>query len=228
MTTGTAVATTSGSTSGAGANPGAGADTRMRLIEVAVEHFAEHGFAAASQRAIQRDAGVNPAAAHYHFGSKEAMYRAVIDTFVHDVQEERLRRHEAIPADLAGHARLERLLFDYFTPGIAVAETPSGYHYARMLARVQGERPTAPTITIWDEIVGPIRNRYLDSLQQLFPDAPRDQLAEVLATGVMIMATTAAGPRHRNLATPGGAAREAERVARFVGAGFEALFGPAH
>lgn len=198
----------------------------MRLIEVAVAHFAEHGFAAASQRAIQREAGVNPAAAHYHFGSKEALFRAVVDTFVHDVQEERLRRLEAIPAALTGAERLERLLTDYFEPGIAVATTPPGYHYTRILARVQGERPIAPTKAIWDEIVGPIRNQYLDQLEPLFPAATRTELAETLAIGVMIMSTNAVGKRELDLQTPSTARREAERVARFTAAGFAALFGP--
>jgi AcrR family transcriptional regulator len=50
---------------------------RTRLIEVAARHFAEHGIQGASQRAIQREVGVNPATAHYYFGSKEALYRAV-------------------------------------------------------------------------------------------------------------------------------------------------------
>lgn len=203
-----------------------GADTRMRLIEVAVEHFADHGFAAASQRAIQREAGVNPAAAHYHFGSKEALFRAVVDTFVHDVQEDRLRRLAEIPAGLRGAERLERLLLDYFEPGIAVAATPSGFHYTRILARVQGERPVTPTKSIWDEIVGPIRNRYLDSLQALFPDTSRAQLTEALAIGVMIMATTAVAPGQPDLTAPGIVRSEAERVARFTAAGFTALFGP--
>lgn len=204
-----------------------GSDTRRLLIETAVRHFAQHGFEAASQRAIQRDAGVNPAAAHYHFGSKEAMYRAVIDTFIHDVQQERMRRHAALPAMLAGPDRLQQLFVDYFEPGFAVATTPHGFHYARILARVQGERGT-PTAAIFNDIVRPVRQLYIGSLRELFPDASPDDLEEALVMGVALMSITAIGRGLGALgpvADPGAAA---ERLATFMTAGFQARFGPLH
>ena len=205
-----------------------GAITRARLIEVATKHFADDGYAAASQRAIQREAGVNPASAHYHFGSKEAMFRAVVDTFIHDIQQERVRRHDAIPAEMAGHERLKRLLVGYFAPGLAVAATPYGYHYARILARVQGER-RGTSLEIFEEIVLPVREMFVDSLHRLYPHAPREEVYELLMTGVTIMAIGAIGSRHDNLLRPGGVEAEAERMATIVAAGFEALLGqPGH
>lgn len=204
-----------------------GADTRRKLIETAVRHFAEHGFEAASQRAIQRDAGVNPAAAHYYFGSKEAMYRAVIDTFIHDVQEERVRRHAAMPSDLAGPARLQRLLHDYFEPGYAVATTPDGFHYARILARVQGERGT-PTQVIFTDIVRPVRTLYIKSLRRLFPRAGTAAIEEVLVMGVALMSITAIGRGQGDLAPVPSPVAAAKQLAAFMAAGFQARFGPVH
>lgn len=201
------------------------ADARSRLLEAAVRHFADHGYAAASQRAMQRAANVNPAAAHYYFGSKEGLFRAVIDTFVHDVQQERVRRHAAIPSALRGRERLERLLLDYFTPGFAVASTPSGFHYTRILARVQGDRG-GPSGSIFNEIVEPVRMRYVGSLAELFPKAPRTELREVLMMGVALMASAAVDAHDALIADPTAPERGARRIARFVAAGFEALFGP--
>lgn len=205
----------------------AAADTRRKLIETAVRHFAQHGFGAASQRAIQRDAGVNPAAAHYHFGSKEAMYRAVIDTFIHDVQKARVRLHAALPAALTGAARLHRLLRNYFEPGYAVATTPHGFHYARILARVQGERGMA-TQSIFSDIVAPVRALYVGSLRQLFPDADADAIEEALVMGVALMSITAIGRGQGDLSPVASPADAAEQLATFLAAGFEARFGPAH
>lgn len=203
---------------------GSSAETRKRLIAVAAKHFADHGFAAASQRAIQREAGVNPASSHYHFGSKGAMFQAVIDAFVHDVQAERLRRLEEVPANLSGHARLKRLLVDYYAPGFAVALTPSGFHYARILARTQGERDSN-TRRIFNEIVGPIRERYVDSIHATLQQISRADAYELLATGVTLMAITAIGPRYDNLLVEGGPEREADRVATIVAAGYQAMLG---
>ena len=55
------------------------ADTRARLLEAAVEVFAEEGFRKATIQRICRLAGANIAAAHYHFGDKEGLYTAVFE-----------------------------------------------------------------------------------------------------------------------------------------------------
>ena len=203
-------------------------NARERLIQVAVRHFADHGYAAASQRAIQRDADVNIASAHYYFGSKEAMFRAVIDTFIHDVQDERIRRLDAIPADVTGHARLKQLLVAYYAPGFAVAMTPLGFHYARILARTQGERTGQP-IAIFEDIVKPVRERFVDSLHQPYPAQSRDDVRELLTTGVTIMAISAISDQYGNLSPPQDAQSGPERIAIIIAAAFETLLGtPGH
>ena len=202
-----------------------GASTRTRLIEVAAKHFADEGYAAASQRAIQRDAGVNPASAHYHFGSKQALFRAVIDAYIHDVQEDRIRRHDAIPKNTKGRARLKRLLIDYYQPGFAVAATPGGFNYARILARVQGERTGQP-IAIFEDIVKPVRETFVDSLHRLYPAKARDEVRDLLAMGVTLMAIGAIDRGQLSLSRSGAVDAAAERVATIVAAGFEALLGP--
>ena len=53
-------------------------DTRRRLIAAASELFAARGFHATTARDIARHAGVNLAAGHYHYGSKQALYLEVL------------------------------------------------------------------------------------------------------------------------------------------------------
>ncbi|MGH0032493.1 MAG: TetR/AcrR family transcriptional regulator, partial [Myxococcota bacterium] len=54
--------------------------TRERILEAAVEVFAEKGFAGASTREIARRADTNQGLITYHFRSKEERWRAVADS----------------------------------------------------------------------------------------------------------------------------------------------------
>ena len=53
-----------------------GDETRLRIIEAAIESFGEHGFDGASTRDIAARAGVNAPALQYYFENKEGVYRA--------------------------------------------------------------------------------------------------------------------------------------------------------
>jgi AcrR family transcriptional regulator len=52
--------------------------TREKIIKAASRAFARNGYDGASIRAIVGEADVNQAAINYHFGSKEGLYRAVL------------------------------------------------------------------------------------------------------------------------------------------------------
>ena len=54
-------------------------DVRQQLIAAATVEFSRHGFAGASTRAIAVRAGAHQPQINYHFASKEALWRAVID-----------------------------------------------------------------------------------------------------------------------------------------------------
>ena len=53
--------------------------TRRRILKAASRVFAEQGYEGASIRDIVARADVNQAAINYHFGSKEGLYRAVLE-----------------------------------------------------------------------------------------------------------------------------------------------------
>lgn len=60
----------------ANANPD---ETRRRLLDAALAHFAAHGFHGASTRDIVAAAGVNVATLTYYYGSKQGLYDATVD-----------------------------------------------------------------------------------------------------------------------------------------------------
>ena len=52
--------------------------TIEKILTVAESHFAVHGYFATSMRQLTREAEVNVAAVHYHFGSKDSLFLAVL------------------------------------------------------------------------------------------------------------------------------------------------------
>jgi TetR/AcrR family transcriptional regulator, regulator of cefoperazone and chloramphenicol sensitivity len=61
-----------------------GEDTRRRILEAALEIFATEGYEGTSTRLLAERAGVNLPAIQYYFGSKEGLYRAVIEQLIQD------------------------------------------------------------------------------------------------------------------------------------------------
>ena len=85
------------------------AETRDKILDAAARLFAASDSGGASLRAIARAAGVNSALIHYHFGSREGLFEAVILRALTPVQARRralletLRSKRSVSADeLAG------------------------------------------------------------------------------------------------------------------------------
>ncbi len=56
-----------------------GERTRRRLLDLAVQRFADDGYRATSVSAIARDAGITQAAVYAYFANKEALFEAAVD-----------------------------------------------------------------------------------------------------------------------------------------------------
>lgn len=84
-------------------------DTRDKILDAAARLFADSDSSGASLRAIARAAGVNSALIHYHFGSREGLFEAVLLRALGPIQArrraqiDRLREAPAPPSaeDLA-------------------------------------------------------------------------------------------------------------------------------
>jgi len=81
-----------------------GEETRRRILDAAIETFAEVGYEAAHTRLLAERAGVKLPAIPYYFGSKEGLFRAVIEHIAERVNEHMAPAAEAARAALAGDA----------------------------------------------------------------------------------------------------------------------------
>lgn len=90
-----------------------GTDTKQRILHTAFELFGRHGFEGVTVRTLTEEAGVNQAAVNYHFGSKEALFRAVFDSHMTQTADQ-VRQAMAGPESYPERFRqVVRTLVDY-------------------------------------------------------------------------------------------------------------------
>jgi AcrR family transcriptional regulator len=146
--------------------------TRVRIILAAEALFAEQGYAATSMRAIAKTAGVNLAAAHYHFGSKQGLLVAVIHERVAPINSCRLQaldELESQPSEL----NVNTIMTAYLAPLVS-GELNEGF--PRVMARVFGE-PNELIQPILEKEFLPVTQRFITALQAALPELNNDELA---------------------------------------------------
>ncbi len=144
--------------------------TKDRLLSVAEELFAEHGFERTSMRTLTTAAGANLAAVNYHFGSKEGLYRAVFERRVGPINQERLRLlAEAQAAAGDDPVPIEVLLEALLGPPLRLsARGDEGFlRFLRIVARMQsssGEHAFAVR-----DVFQEVQRRFFPALHRCLP-----------------------------------------------------------
>lgn len=93
------------------------ADTRASILDAAEGLFAERGYDGTSVREITRRAGVNVAAIHYHFGTKEEVLRGVTDRIIAPLNERRFALlEEAVAAAAPDPTQVADVLDSFIRP----------------------------------------------------------------------------------------------------------------
>lgn len=106
--------------------------TRSKIVMAALRVFATRGFEAASLKEITTASETNVAAIHYHFGSKEALIREVLQTVADPVNQLRM---EMLARQPAGPGRtLEHVLEALLAPPIRLSADTTGD--GRLLTRL--------------------------------------------------------------------------------------------
>jgi AcrR family transcriptional regulator len=116
--------------------------TQDRILDAAESLFAQRGIRATSLRSITNRAGVNAAAIHYHFGSKQSLIHAMHTHRIAPLSQERVARLERLESHYRGEAiPAERLVEAYVEPLVS-AKSELGVGMARLeglLARLRSE-----------------------------------------------------------------------------------------
>jgi AcrR family transcriptional regulator len=202
-------------------------DTQERILDAAERLFGENGFPATSLRRITTEAGVNVAAIHYHYGSKEELLRAVIDRRVGPVNERRLKLLEELTSGPRAPT-LEQVLRSFLEPALELEQDMEreGASLRRVVGRLYGE-PLDLVQSIIQQEFGELLQRYVAVLEAILPDCSEAEVRWRMQLAVGAMIHVLIGNAEINMGSaspPSGESPEAvlEQMVSFLAAGFRA------
>lgn len=154
------------------------ADTKTRILDAGERLFVEHGFEATSLRSLTTAAGVNLAAVHYHFGSKEELFQAVLTRRLDPMNQERIDLLAKVEREAAGRPlSCEKVLFAMLIPALRLArdEKRGGKDFLRLVGRAYAD--PAPFIRhfLSAQYAGMI-GRYKEAFLKALPHLSRQEL----------------------------------------------------
>jgi AcrR family transcriptional regulator len=195
-------------------------DKKQKILDTAERMIAEQGYAATSLRHIIAKAGVNLAAIHYHFGSKEELLDEIILRKADPVNQERLLRLDKIEQQAgAGPPSVEKVLEAFLMPMAEAADrTPQ---FVPFMGRLMAEGLLPALAQRHFQVV---TMRLLAALRRALPDLPDEEFAWRMHFMSGTLAYTMCGASHfPNLGFgEGGFHSRIGRLITFLSAGFRA------
>jgi TetR/AcrR family transcriptional regulator, regulator of cefoperazone and chloramphenicol sensitivity len=158
-----------------------GEETRARILEAALELFANSGFEGASTRTIAEQAGVNLPAIQYYFGSKEGLYRAVVEQFSQQMQAGVSPISQRIRTELANGQPSRRKLIDLLGDMLDIVialilddSVPNRESRQKFFARMEVE-PNAAFDALQDEMIRHVCQPLCEIIGRLIGRPPSDE-----------------------------------------------------
>ena len=165
-------------------------DTKRKILDTAERLFGEQGYAATSLRHIIAEAGVNLAAIHYHYGSKEELLDEVVMRKAGPLNEERLALLNRYQAE-AGSAPLSvgKVIEAFLAPAFSLKDRNP--EFVKLMGRMYAEG-------LMPAIVGkhfqPMASRFMEGLRLASPDLPNEELLWRIHFMIGTMAHSLCGP----------------------------------
>ena len=168
--------------------------TKERILDTTERLFSEQGYAATSLRSIIAEAGVNLAAVHYHFHSKEALLEAVILRRSVPANHERLALLDQFEKEAGENPpTLEKVIEAFVAPTLHMSRDPQsgGMVFMKLLGRLHAEGDLLPRILTSQ--FGEVLERFGAALRAALPDLPPEELFWRLNLALGALAQTLRG-----------------------------------
>jgi len=167
-------------------------DTKQKILDTAEHLFGSQGYDATSLRQIITAAGVNLAAIHYHFGSKEELLAELISRRAGPVNQKRLALLDQVEAESAATARppaIEKVLEAFLIPMSETADRNP--QFVRVMGRLYSEGLMASVLQRnFKEVIG----RFLAAMRKALPALPEEEFLWRMHFMTGAMAHTMCGP----------------------------------
>lgn len=154
-------------------------DTRQQILDAAESLFARAGYKATSMRAITESAKVNLAAVNYHFGSKEALFEAILERRLLPLNEIRLKKLKEIRDKARGlglkPAAVE-ILRAFIEPALRFKESRKGEVDFTILIGRSFIDPDDTAQKIFFRLMKPLSRVMLEMLGKALPQFPREDI----------------------------------------------------
>ena len=152
-------------------------DTKERILDVAEHLFADSGYSATSLREITREASVNLASVHYHFGSKEALLTATLDRRFSVINQLRIDQLDQLEATAGpGGPRLDEILRAFLGPPFEMRAKwgESGRKFVRFVGRIHSE--TDEIREVFGKLFQPVMSRFMRAFLKALPELDPDEI----------------------------------------------------
>ncbi|MEO1375752.1 MAG: TetR/AcrR family transcriptional regulator [Cyanobacteria bacterium J06635_10] len=197
-------------------------DTKEQILNVAERQFGEKGFAGTTLRGVIREAGVNIAAVHYHFGSKEELFVAVVRRVAQQMVPVQLKEL-AKYTSLGKTPSVEDIIEAFFAPPLRMISQmgEAGVIRSQFIGRCRAE--PLPIQQLADREFNESQQGFLDILQRALPNQTRLELEWKLDLVVAILIRTLNQFGQSGKVITGNSSEEVEiaisRLVKFVSGG---------
>ena len=147
-------------------------DTKQKILDTAERLFGEQGYSPTSLRNIISKAGVNLAAIHYHFGSKQDLLDQVIMRKALPMNELRIKLLDQFEAAAAPEpVSIEKIMEAFLLPVISIEKSPE---FVKLMGRVHSEGLIQGVAM---RNFQPMIARFLSAMRRALPEMPAKELA---------------------------------------------------
>ena len=145
--------------------------TKERILDSAERLFSDSDLRRISLRDITKDAGVNLAAVNYHFGSKEALLKAVLERAFDPVNERRITWLDSLESQAGEKGpSVEDILQAFLGPPFDAWSQSGdrGLRFFRLLGQIQTQANPEIQATLLNQFAK-VLERYTQALERALP-----------------------------------------------------------